>query len=130
MIDEVLELSRDKPELLQPLTDAPSYLQVEIVYSAMAEGALHLEDILARRTRIAIEYAHRGSNCAEQVAQLVAPILGWDAEDIEREVELYYARVKAEIKSQAKPDDESADALRAAAPESRRQILEPVPIGR
>jgi glycerol-3-phosphate dehydrogenase len=130
MIDEVLALADGKPELLQPLTDAPSYLQVEIVYSAMAEGALHLEDILARRTRIAIEYAHRGSNCAEQVAQLVAPILGWDAEDIEREVELYYARVKAEIKSQAKPDDESADALRAAAPESRRQILEPVPIGR
>lgn len=130
MIDDVLALAEGKPELLQPLTDAPSYLQVEIVYSAMAEGALHLEDILARRTRIAIEYAHRGSNCAEQVAQLVAPILGWDAEDVEREVDLYYARVKAEIKSQAKPDDESADALRAAAPESRRQILEPVPIGR
>ncbi|MCE5289700.1 MAG: glycerol-3-phosphate dehydrogenase/oxidase [Nocardiaceae bacterium] len=130
MIDEVLELAVDKPELLQPLTDAPSYLQVEIVYSALAEGALHLEDILARRTRIAIEYAHRGSNCAEQVAQLVAPVLGWDAEDIAREVDLYYARVKAEIKSQAKPDDESADALRSSAPESRRQILEPVPIGR
>lgn len=129
LIDEVLELAKDQPELLQPLTDAPSYLQVEVVYAVVAEGALHLEDILARRTRIAIEYSHRGANCAEQVANLVAPVLGWDPSDVDREVETYFARVDAEVRSQAQPDDESADALRAAAPEARGQILEPVPIG-
>ncbi|TSE02019.1 glycerol-3-phosphate dehydrogenase/oxidase [Skermania sp. ID1734] len=130
LIDEVLEPSKAQPELLSPLTDAPSYLQVEIVYAASAEGALHLEDILARRTRIAIEYSHRGANCAEQVANLVAPILGWDTEDVDREVRTYAARVLAEVRSQAQPDDASADALRAAAPEAREHILEPVPIGR
>ncbi|QKT12610.1 glycerol-3-phosphate dehydrogenase/oxidase [Rhodococcus sp. W8901] len=127
LIDEVLELGQDSPELLQPITDAPDYLQVEAVYAAAAEGALHLEDILARRTRISIEYPHRGVNCAEQVANLVAPILGWDSATIDREVETYRARVEAEIMSQAQPDDASADALRAAAPEARAQILEPVP---
>ncbi|MBJ8338461.1 glycerol-3-phosphate dehydrogenase/oxidase [Antrihabitans sp. YC3-6] len=130
LLDEVMELAKAQPELLAPLTDAPSYLQVEIVYAAAAEGALHLEDILARRTRIAIEYPHRGKNCAEQVARLVAPVLGWDAADIDRELETYLARVDAEVRSQAQPDDESADALRAAAPEARGQLLEPVPIGR
>ncbi|MBV6758248.1 glycerol-3-phosphate dehydrogenase [Rhodococcus opacus] len=125
LIGEVLDLAVDKPELLQPLTDAPAYLQVEVVYAAAAEGALHLDDILARRTRIAIEYSHRGVNCAEQVAQLVAPVLGWDADDIDREVKTYQARVEAEVQSQAQPDDLSADALRAAAPESRIELLEP-----
>ena len=125
LIGEVLDLASDKPELLQPLTDAPAYLQVEVVYAAAAEGALHLDDILARRTRIAIEYSHRGVNCAEQVAQLVAPVLGWDADDIDREVKTYQARVEAEVQSQAQPDDLSADALRAAAPESRIELLEP-----
>ena len=125
LIGEVLDLAADKPELLQPLTDAPAYLQVEVVYAAAAEGALHLDDILARRTRIAIEYSHRGVNCAEQVAQLVAPVLGWDADDIDREVKTYQARVEAEVQSQAQPDDLSADALRAAAPESRIELLEP-----
>ncbi|MFC9832221.1 glycerol-3-phosphate dehydrogenase [Rhodococcus sp. NPDC127530] len=125
LIDEVLDLASDKPELLQPITDAPAYLQVEVVYAAAAEGALHLDDILARRTRIAIEYSHRGVNCAEQVAQLVAPVLGWDADDIDREVKTYQARVEAEVQSQAQPDDLSADALRAAAPESRVELLEP-----
>jgi len=127
LIDEVLELAAESPELREPITDAPDYLQVEAVYAAAAEGALHLEDILARRTRISIEYSHRGVNCAEQVARLVAPVLGWDEATIDREVETYRARVEAEIMSQAQPDDASADALRAAAPEARAEILEPVP---
>ncbi|MGW4327690.1 glycerol-3-phosphate dehydrogenase/oxidase [Nocardia sp. NPDC004573] len=127
LIADVMAFAADQPELLQPITDAPSYLQVEAVYAAAAEGALHLDDILARRTRISIEYPHRGSNCAEQVAQLVAPILGWDEEEIEREVRTYQARVDAEIRSQTQPDDASADALRIAAPEPRAEILEPVP---
>ncbi|MFI6428798.1 glycerol-3-phosphate dehydrogenase [Rhodococcus oryzae] len=130
LIHEVLGLATETPELLQPITDAPDYLQVEAVYAAAAEGALHLEDILARRTRISIEYAHRGVNCAEQVAQLVAPVLGWDAATVDREVETYRARVEAEVHSQAEPDDSAADALRAAAPEARAEILEPVPISR
>ncbi|MFR9752117.1 glycerol-3-phosphate dehydrogenase/oxidase [Nocardia sp. 004] len=127
LIDEVMSFAEGKPELVQPITDAPSYLQVEAVYAVAAEGALHLDDILARRTRIAIEYPHRGANCAEQVARLVAPVLGWDEEEINLEVHIYQARVDAEIRSQAQPDDAAADALRIAAPEPRRQILEPVP---
>ncbi|KSZ59158.1 glycerol-3-phosphate dehydrogenase [Rhodococcus pyridinivorans KG-16] len=128
LVEDVLSLAKGRPELLEPLTDAPQYLQVEVVYGAAAEGALHLEDLLARRTRISIEYPHRGLHCAEQTARLVAPVLGWDDAMIDREVATYQARVEAEIESQNRPDDESADALRAAAPEARREILEPVPI--
>ena len=56
------------------------------------------------------------------------PILGWTAADVDREVETYMARVEAEVLSQAQPDDASADALRASAPEARAEILEPVPL--
>ena len=63
-----------------------------------------------------------------EVAEVVAPVLGWSAEDIDREVDTYCARVEAEVRSQPQPDDESADALRAAAPEARAEILEPVPL--
>ena len=59
---------------------------------------------------------------------MVAPILGWTPEDVDREVNTYIARVDAEVQSQQQPDDESADALRAAAPEARAEILEPVPL--
>ncbi|MBV9515650.1 MAG: glycerol-3-phosphate dehydrogenase/oxidase [Mycobacteriaceae bacterium] len=128
LIGEVLAFAEDKPELLNPITDAPVYLKVEALYAVAAEGALHLEDIMARRMRISIEYPHRGVDCAREVAEVVAPVLGWSAEDIQREVDTYVARVDAEVRSQQQPDDESADALRQAAPEARAEILEPVPL--
>jgi glycerol-3-phosphate dehydrogenase len=128
LIDEVLALAADQPDLLEPIAEAPVYLRVEAAYAAAAEGALHLEDILARRMRISIEYPHRGVDCAREVAEIVAPILGWDAADIDREVATYIARVEAEVLSQSQVDDSAADALRIAAPEARAEILEPVPL--
>ncbi|MCV7208174.1 glycerol-3-phosphate dehydrogenase/oxidase [Mycolicibacterium canariasense] len=132
LIGEVLAMASPdgvvQPELLEPITAAPVYLKVEAVYAAAAEGALHLEDILARRMRISIEYPHRGVDCAAEVAEVVAPVLGWSAADVDREVRTYLARVEAEVQSQTQPDDTSADALRAAAPEARAEILEPVPL--
>ncbi len=128
MVHEVLDLASDRPELLKPLVAAPDYLQVEIVYAASHEGALHVEDTLARRTRISIEYPHRGVDCAEQVARLMAEVLGWDEETITREVSLYTARVEAERDSQTQPDDQAADAIRAAAPEARPALQEPAPL--
>ncbi len=128
LMDEVLALAADRPELLGPIAEAPGYLKAEAVYAAAAEGALHLEDVLARRTRISIEYPHRGIDCAREVADLIAPVLGWTAEDVNREVANYNARVEAEILSQTQPDDVSADELRASAPEARAEILEPVPL--
>jgi glycerol-3-phosphate dehydrogenase len=128
LIGEVLELAEGQPDLLEPMEYAPVYLRVEAAYAAAAEGALHLEDILARRMRISIEYPHRGVDCAREVAEIVAPILGWTQTQIDTEVDTYVARVEAEVRSQTQPDDASADALRAAAPEARAQILEPVPL--
>jgi len=128
LIGEVLELADGRPDLLEPIAEAPVYLRVEAAYAAAAEGALHLEDILARRMRISIEYPHRGVDCAREVAEVVAPVLGWSPEDVDREVATYLARVEAEVLSQSQVDDASADALRAAAPEARGEILEPVPL--
>jgi len=127
MVHEVLDLAADRPELLKPLTAAPDYLQVEIAYAASHEGALHVEDTLARRTRISIEYPHRGVDCADQVARLMAEVLGWDEEKITHEVSVYKARVEAERDSQTQSEDEAADAIRAAAPEARPALQEPAP---
>ncbi len=119
LLPELLELAATDPTLLEPLAGAPDYLQVEAVYAATAEGALHLDDILARRTRISIETWDRGLAAAEEIAGLVAPLLGWDAAAIDREVEHYRSRVHAERESQSQPDDLSADAARLGAPDVR-----------
>ncbi|MBC6448455.1 glycerol-3-phosphate dehydrogenase/oxidase [Actinokineospora sp. HBU206404] len=126
LVHEVLNLGAGRPELLKPLDSAPDYLKVEIVYAAGHEGALHVEDALARRTRISIEYPHRGVDCARQVAELMGETLGWSPDDVTREVEVYLSRVEAERDSQTQPDDQAADATRSAAPEARPHLVEPV----
>ncbi len=117
LTDELLDLIRERPELQEPLPGADDYLAAEVVYAATHEGALHLEDVLARRTRISIEAWDRGVSAAPVAAALMAKELGWDAARTKLEVERYLQRVDAELKSQLQPDDASADRIRLEAPD-------------
>ncbi|MEC5184536.1 glycerol-3-phosphate dehydrogenase [Cryobacterium sp. MP_3.1] len=117
LTDELLDLIKEKPELADPLPGADDYIQAEVVYAASHMGALHLEDVLARRTRISIEAWDRGVSAAPVAARLLAEVLGWDTEREEREVSIYLKRVAAERASQTQPDDESADRVRLEAPD-------------
>jgi glycerol-3-phosphate dehydrogenase len=120
LVDEVMELAESDPTLLEPLQGAGEYLRAEAKYAATHEAAVHLDDVLARRTRISIETPHRGTESAQQAAELVSDVLGWDDARTANEVEVYQARVAAERESQTKPDDLSADAQRLLAPDTRK----------
>ncbi|PRH81142.1 glycerol-3-phosphate dehydrogenase [Streptomyces solincola] len=117
LAQQLLELIAADPSLGEPLTGAEDYLRAEIVYGASHEGARHLDDVLTRRTRISIETFDRGTRCAREAAELMAPVLGWDQDQIDREVEHYEKRVEAERESQRQPDDLTADAARLGAPD-------------
>ena len=119
---ELLDLVHQHPELGDELTSAPEYLRVEAYYAAWAEGALHLDDMLTRRTRISIETPDRGVAAAEEVAAIVAPVLGWDEDRVTLEIDHYRARVAAERDSQRQPDDRTADAARLGAPDVRTSL--------
>ena len=123
LMQEVLGLADEDPSLLEPLPGAEEYLKVELVYAASHEGALHLDDLLSRRTRISIEAHDRGVDCADDAARLVAPVLGWDERRVEDEVAAYRARVAAERESQAEGDDLAANADRLAAPDIRARAV-------
>jgi glycerol-3-phosphate dehydrogenase len=110
------EIARD-PELGKPLPGADDYLSVEVRYAATHEGALHLDDVLTRRTRISIETWDRGLEASVHAARLMAEVLGWGEETKASEIEIYRARVEAERRSQEQPDDLAADLERTAAPD-------------
>ena len=118
-VREVLDLVAEHPGLGEPLVHAPRYLKAEAYYGASHEGALHLDDLLARRLRVSIDTWDRGVDVAREVADVVAPVLGWDGATVEREVEHYRARVEAERDSQDQLDDRTADSARLGAPEVR-----------
>ncbi|MFC3380691.1 glycerol-3-phosphate dehydrogenase/oxidase [Couchioplanes azureus] len=115
----LLAMIAAEPALATPLTGAPEYLAAEIAYAATAEGALHLDDVLTRRTRISIETPHRGAETARHAAEVMGDALGWDEAVRAREIEHYLARVEAERQSQKMPDDLTADAARLGVPDVR-----------
>jgi len=117
LTDEILDLIRERPELAEPLPGADDYIAAEVVYAASHESALHLEDVLARRTRISIEAWDRGESAAPVAARLMAEVLGWSDAETEEEVGNYLKRVAAERASQLEPDDASADRVRLEAPD-------------
>jgi glycerol-3-phosphate dehydrogenase len=121
-VAEVLDLVRADPDLGRPLPGAPEHLAAEVVHAVTAEGALHLDDVLTRRTRVSIATPHRGTASAPAVAELMAGPLGWDRAAVEREVAHYAARVAAERESQRMPDDRTADAARLGAPDVRAAV--------
>jgi glycerol-3-phosphate dehydrogenase len=115
LTSEVLDLVDKEPALGKALAGAPEYLAAEVVYACTHEGALHLEDVLTRRTRISIETTHRGTETAAAAAALMAEALGWDESTRDREIASYVSRVDAERESQTMPDDKSADEARRRA---------------
>lgn len=107
------------PHYGAPVVEDAPYLIAEIAYAVTHEGALHLDDVLTRRTRLSVETYHRGVAAAPTVAAVMGSLLGWDEATAGREIEHYEARVRAELDSQRQPDDQTADAARMGAPDVR-----------
>jgi glycerol-3-phosphate dehydrogenase len=117
LVDEVLALVAERPDLGETLPGSEDYLRAEVVYAVTHEGARHLDDVLCRRTRISIETFDRGTASARPAAELMAAELGWDDARLEEEVDHYLRRVEAERQSQEKLTDQEADEARVSAPE-------------
>ncbi len=91
----VLALVADCADLGRPLVPGLPYLRAEVVYGARYEGAQTLEDVLRRRTRVALEDHDGGLAAAADVADLLAGELGWDGERRQRELDAYQSAVLA-----------------------------------
>jgi glycerol-3-phosphate dehydrogenase len=107
-VNDLLAMIERDPRLAAPLTGAGEYLAAEVVYAVTHEGALDLDDVLSRRTRIAIEYPGRGRAAAEQVADLVGEHLGWDLSERQAALDAYDELARAELAALTAQDDASA----------------------
>ncbi len=117
MMEELVDLIAQDESLARPLEEAPAYLRAEIAYACTSEGALHLEDIMCRRTRLVYEVKKQGLHAVPEIAALAAEHLGWDTATQEAEVAAYRARAEAEEAATFADDDESASALRNQVPD-------------
>ena len=111
----LLDLIADHPSLAEPVPDAPGYLAAELHYAASHEGALHLDDVLVRRTRIFMETPDQGVAAAPYAAGVVGDVLGWDEVQRKDEVERYRHDREADRRAAEALSDADAVAARQTA---------------
>lgn len=96
LTDEVLSPAREDRRWAEPVAGAPGYLAAEYRYAVTHEGALTLQDVLARRTHVSVETPDGGAEAAPAVAEILAAHLGWDAEERSAAVKEYREWIRAE----------------------------------
>ncbi|MGZ4766571.1 MAG: glycerol-3-phosphate dehydrogenase/oxidase, partial [Ilumatobacteraceae bacterium] len=83
---EVAALCKADPRLAEPLVPGLPYTKAEAVHAARAEMSVTLDDVLSRRTRARLFDRPATLAAAGDVARLIAPDMGWDEAEVERQV--------------------------------------------
>jgi glycerol-3-phosphate dehydrogenase len=92
---DVVAMGRDAG--LLATVPGTEHLEAEVAWAVRRELALSLEDVLARRMRVAQELPDRGASIAPRVADIVGGELGWDEARRRTEVDVYLAEARREF---------------------------------
>ena len=115
LAEEVLNPIRADAGLARPLAEPHPYLRAEVAYAVTHESALHVEDVLMRRTRLFIESADAGVGAAADVSAIMGRLLGWSRRRRAAETRRYLDLVEAEQTLTAMDSDPVPDRALAAA---------------
>jgi glycerol-3-phosphate dehydrogenase len=96
LAEEVLGLVKADSGLARPLAEGHPYLRAEVAYAVTHENALHVEDVLMRRTRLFIESADSGAGAAAEVSAIMGRLLGWSRRKRAAEARRYLDLVEGE----------------------------------
>ena len=91
LIEEILEIINEDPSMSERLIPDLPYIKAEILHAVTHEGALSVEDVLLRRTRISFEDFYSGSEVATEVANIIGGELGWGARERNASVKSFLA---------------------------------------
>jgi glycerol-3-phosphate dehydrogenase len=86
--EEVLRLTQEEPSFLQRLIPERPEIAAQVVFAVKSEKALHLEDVLLRRTELGYS-PYRWGPVSEKAANLIARELGWNELTKKNELEDY-----------------------------------------
>ena len=87
---EIVEKILENPDLGTPFLPENQFIPAEIYYILRHECAVHLIDVLCRRTEIAIKVTYRNQPIiAEKVGQIMAKEYGWNEKTRKEEIQAY-----------------------------------------
>ncbi|HXY31244.1 MAG TPA: glycerol-3-phosphate dehydrogenase/oxidase [Gemmatimonadaceae bacterium] len=91
---DVWTLGESRPALRRRIHPELPYIWGELVWAIEQEMAMTLSDLLVRRTHLAFELPDHGGGAAPEITQMVAPYLGWEPADVEREIARYHQDIE------------------------------------
>jgi glycerol-3-phosphate dehydrogenase len=94
---DVVALADGNPDLLQPVIPGLPYTGAELLYAAREEMAQTLTDVLSRRTRASIQQARPTMSAAQQLAELIAPDMGWDEREATEQANRFLESCQKEL---------------------------------
>jgi glycerol-3-phosphate dehydrogenase len=60
---------------------------------------MSVDDVISRRTRLAFEAPQAGLELVDEIATLIAPVLGWGAKEKKASIAEYREQVAAEVEA-------------------------------
>ncbi|WP_435627434.1 glycerol-3-phosphate dehydrogenase/oxidase [Candidatus Ferrigenium straubiae] len=84
--EEVFRLVEERPQLMGRIVPDLPFILADLLFCARDEMAVHLSDLLRRRLPLLI-LTRLNESDLRRLAELVAPVLGWDAGRVAQEVE-------------------------------------------
>jgi glycerol-3-phosphate dehydrogenase len=97
LINEVLAIVESDKRNGKPLDLSLPYIKAEIIYAVTHEGAMSVDDVISRRTRLAFEAPNAGLHLVDEIATIIAPLLGWSAKEKKASIAHYQNQVAAEV---------------------------------
>jgi glycerol-3-phosphate dehydrogenase len=91
---KVLEVTRQEPELLQPLCEGGIPIRAEVVYAVRAEMAQTIEDVLLRRIGVQFYGWKEAAQSALVVGHLLAREFAWNEAQTRGAVDSYLASIR------------------------------------
>jgi glycerol-3-phosphate dehydrogenase len=86
---ELVDLAAQTPSPYEPLEPGVPDIQAEASFAACREMACRVEDVLRRRTQVALKAADGGARAAGVTAELMGERLGWSRAKREQRVREY-----------------------------------------
>lgn len=86
---QVWGLTHRDASLAQPLVEGLPYLRAEAAHGVTHEFVHTLADLLIRRLKVAFETRDQGAQAARAAAEVIAPLLGWDSAEMQRQLQAY-----------------------------------------
>jgi glycerol-3-phosphate dehydrogenase len=92
---EVLDVAAET-EATGALVEGFAPVAAEAIYAARSEMAVHLNDLLARRTRLALVDRAAGIGDGSTAAELLTAELGWSSQEVVRQIAAHRSQVEHE----------------------------------